>query len=64
MVMAAMPTDDEPPRTSSDWPGSSSSASSEPHAVPKLSGIAPSCGQESDVSTGITCVTGSSAYSA
>ena len=38
--------------------------SSEPHAVPKLSGIAPSCGQESDVSTGITCVTGSSAYSA
>ena len=47
IVIAAIPTEELPPRTSSDWRRSSSSVSSEPQAVPKLSGIAPSLVQSS-----------------
>ena len=62
IVIAAMSTDEVPPWMSSESPDVSRSSSSEPHAVPNVSGIAPSVAQSSAVSPGITCVTGRSAY--
>jgi len=64
IVIAAMPTDELPPRISSDSRRCSSSVSSDPQAVPKLSGIAPSRAQSSVVWTGITDLAGSRAYCA
>ena len=61
-MIAAIPTDELPPWTSSESPDASCSSSSEPQAVPNVSGIAPSVAQSSVVSIGITCVAGSSAY--
>ncbi len=62
---AARPTEEVPPRISTDCPGCRSRPTvSEPYAVCTISGSAPSTSQGSSVSTGITCASGTDVYSA
>ena len=59
-----MPTDEVAPRTSNVSPRSSPSVASDPAAVMNVSGNAPSTSQGSEVSSAISWLSGSSAYSA
>ena len=62
---AARPTEEVPPRISTDWPGFRSRPMvSEPQAVCTISGKAPSTSQGRSVSMGMTWGSGTDVYSA
>jgi hypothetical protein len=63
--VVAIPTDEVPPRTRSDWPGWASSPTvREPLAVWTISGRAPRVGQSRSLLKGTTWLAGTQVYSA